>query len=440
LDREGGAVVKQEMDYATRREELYGPLRRIFSWDHMYDKEYALASLYQINQSFRDEIALATESLSRIFAKTISIIQQGSDSLMVDLGIPKEALKTVRARISDKEIPTVVGRFDFALTANGLKMLEFNSDTPTGIVEAFYVNQRVCDYFGVNNPNAGMEKHIEQAFQAIVSRYQDLGYQTQHVYFSALDWHEEDAGTTRYLLEQSGLEARFVPLADLRACDDGLKASENGKLFPVDVLFRLHGLEKLAEDQDVDGYPTGVHVLNLAARKQLALINPPAAFLAQSKALQALIWNLHEAGEFFSDEEHLVIKNYMLPTYLENRFKGRSPYVTKPVFGREGGGVTLFTADGIELAKDKEPLYWEQPMIYQQMVELEQIEIETLSGLYQGRLIWGSFVIGGRASAILARAGGPITGNLAFYLPVGFKMDTNRKGGEQNERSVGQYS
>lgn len=44
---------------------------------------------------------------------------------------------------------SVISRFDFALTDdNRIKMLEFNSDTPTFIVECFQMNGKVCGKLG----------------------------------------------------------------------------------------------------------------------------------------------------------------------------------------------------------------------------------------------------------------------------------------------------
>ena len=408
------------MNYEQRREQLYGRLREegVFTWDHMYGEEYALATLHRISAAFRREIAEATERLGRVFNKTVNVVQQGGDPLFAELGIPEEAWPAMRLSVSTR-MATVIGRFDFAPTRDGLKMLELNSDTPTGIVEAFHVNGRVCEFYGVQDPNAGMLAQIGSSFQEIIRLYGELGYGTENLYFSALDWHDEDAGTTRFLLQHSGVPGTFVPLADLRVFEDRLHAVQGEQLVPVDVLYRLHALEKLAEDRDEDGYPTGAHVLELIAKRKLAIINPPSGFVAQTKAMQALIWNLHEAGEFFTAEEQETIGRYMLPTYLENRFAGKTPYVSKPIFGREGGGVTLHEADGAAMERDREEFYWEQPMIYQQLVDLETVEVETLKGPYRGHLLWGSFLIGGRASAIVARVGGRITGNLSYYLPVG---------------------
>lgn len=402
------------------REALYGPMREegVFTWDWMYGEEYALYDIHLIPPSFREEVAMATERLGQIFTKVVPVLQRAEDSLLLELGVPKQALQAVRIVVS-QTVPTVIGRFDFAQTTEGLKMLECNSDTPTGIVEAFYVNRRACRHFQREDPNEGMERQLRSAFSKVVDAYRAQGYNTDSVWFSSLDWHEEDKGTTLYLLNQSGLSARFAALEHLRVWQDRLYVKENEELLPVDVLYRLHALEKLAVEQDEDGYPTGEHVLSLIARKKLAIINPPSAFLIQTKALQALIWNLHEANEFFTEEEHAIIEAYMLPTYFENRFAGREDYVTKPIFGREGGGVMLFASDGTLQEKDQEEFYWEQPMIYQKRVELPQITVQTIKGAYAGRLLWGSFWIGTEASAIVARVGGPITNNLSYYLPVG---------------------
>jgi len=407
-------------EYRERREQIYLPLREagVFTWDYLYEEEYALADIHLIPPALHKEIAVATAALGRIFQRVVPVLQQADDQLLRELGIPEEAWGAVRLR-SKLSYPTVIGRFDFAHTQEGLKMLEFNSDTPTGIVEAFYVNEHVCRYYGVENPNQGHEHDLYQSFQQALKEYKKAKFPTESVFFSALDWHEEDAGTTRFLLERSGLEGRFVPLADLRVWQDRLYAKVGEELIPVDLLYRLHALEKLAEEHDEDGYPTGAHVLDLIARRRLTVMNPPSGFLMQTKALQALIWSLHEEEQFWSEEEHAIIDAYMLPTYFENRFAGATAYVTKPIFGREGGGVTLYSQKGEAIARDQEQEYWEQPMIYQKLVELPQITVHTLKGRYDGNLLWGSFLLGGKPSAIIARVGGKITSNLSYYLPTG---------------------
>jgi len=413
--------VPAELSYEEDRERLYGPLRSVFSWDRLDGMEYGVAGIHYITHEFRQEIAFATEALGKIFARTVYAVQNADDALLRDLGIPEEALSAVHVLVKP-ELVTVVGRFDFVKTVEGLKMIEFNADTPTSVVEAFFVNGKACSYFGAESLNEGMEVHIREAFKTIVASYKELGYATDSIVFSALGWHDEDRDTVNYLLSQSGLNALFVALEDLRISEDRLCAFINNQLVPIDVWYRLHALEKLAVESDErDKYPTGAHVLDLVARGKLAIINPPSAFIAQSKALLSLIWNLHEVGEFYTTHEHQLIEKYMLPTYMENQFLNKSPYVTKPIFGREGGAVCLFEANGVMVERDKDSDYWYQPMIYQKRVEMEEVECYTENGLYNGRLLWGSFLVGGKASAISARIGERITGNLACFLPTGVK-------------------
>ncbi|PZE22874.1 glutathionylspermidine synthase family protein [Paenibacillus xerothermodurans] len=414
------------MCYAERREAIYGPLRRegVFTWDCMYGEEYALAGLHRMDRELHHRMLQAAEGLTGIYARTVRILRDADEALLAELGLPRESFGAVRVGF-DSLLPTVIGRFDFSVRGGEIKMLEFNSDTPTGIVEAFHVNGRVCDAYNVDDPNSGCTDMIGAAFSKAINTYRQAGYSVESVHFSALDWHEEDAGTTRYLLQHSGVSgAVFTPLSQLRVHGERLWAmNEAESLRPVELLYRLHALEKLAEDHDDDGYPTGEHVLRLVSEHKLALINPPSGFLAQTKALQALIWNLHETGQFYSEEEHGIIERHMLPTYLENRFSAganSSAYVVKPIFGREGSGVTIYNADGTTLDQSSEHEYIEQPMIYQRYTELPAVEVETLKGPVNGRLLWGCFVIGGRPSAVIPRVGGHITSNLSYYLPVGF--------------------
>ena len=391
----------------------------------MYGDEYALASVLPVTASFCQQLRTAAECLGNVYARTAEVLMNCDDELLVELGLPAATWDAVRTSLPAL-LPTVLGRFDFAATADGLKMLEFNAETPTDVVEAFYVNGKVCEFFGVANPNQSLEHNIAPAFERAVQAYRQSGSVTEKIVFSSVDWHEEDAGTTRYLLAQSGLAAEFVPLSQLRVFEDRLQVWDGQTHLPIDLMYRLHPLEKLAEERDNEGYPTGQHVLEIVTGKKLALINPPVAMVAQSKATQALIWSLHEDGSFFTPVEHKAVAAYMLPTYFENRFLGRCPYVTKPVYGREGGAVTVFGADGIAWVRDAEANYWDQPVIYQQYVELPKHTVETMNGLYCGRIIYGTFLLDGRGSGIVSRVGSQITGNMAYYQPLCISTDASK--------------
>lgn len=293
----------EQTNYATKRAKIYNPMReeKIFTWDIDANdqEEFALASIYPVSKLFVSTIRTATEQLGHIFAKTVKVVQQGSEELFQELGYPRETWETLRLTVAD-HMPTLLGRFDFAHTPAGLKMLEFNSDTPSKVVEAFYVNQKVCDAFGWQNPNEGQNQMLTDSFTYIVKQYEQSGFRSKHIVFSSLDWHIEDAGTTKYLLQQSGLHASFVPLSKLLVQHDGLYIQ--GLEQSIDILFRFHALEILASEKNQSGYPIGAKLLQLIAQKKVAIINPSSGFISQSKAIQALIWNLHEQNMLYKQK------------------------------------------------------------------------------------------------------------------------------------------
>lgn len=151
---------------------------------------------------------------------------------------------------------------------------------------------------------------------------------------------------------------------------------------------------------------------------RIKILNSPHAIILQSKGLQAVIWAIHELGsEMYTQEEHAVIKHYMLPTYNKAIFDGS--YVSKSMFGREGGSVRLFDGQGNMEVEDKDGFdtscFFSR--VFQKRAELASIELSH--GTY--RLLTGIFVINGVPCGILGRAGGLITGNNSQFIAIGVK-------------------
>jgi glutathionylspermidine synthase len=378
--------------------------------------------MYSVDPVLVKELRAAAKSMYGIISRTVKVLQQASDETLLGLSLPLSLLPLLRAVPWDSR--RILGRFDFAATLQGPKMLEFNADTPCLILEAYLANAAACSYFAVNDPNEGCLEDIEAFFAQSLVLAQGEGCATENVFFTAADF-EEDRRTAECLRAWSGLSARgrFVLLKDLRIYDDGLYAVTGNSLEKVDVLYRMHPLENFALDKAADGDPTGLACLRLAAEKKLVLINPIPALLAQTKALQALIWGLYTADEFFTVPEREAIARYMLPTCLENCFAGKSRYVEKAVLGREGGAVAIFGPDGTLLAKDKLPYYWQQPKVYQKYVDVKSIRVTGSQGESTGKLIWGVFVAGGNPSAVTIRLSGNITDADAKFLPVGMSEE-----------------
>jgi glutathionylspermidine synthase len=154
----------------------------------------------------------------------------------------------------------------------------------------------------------------------------------------------------------------------------------------------------------------------------VALYNPLHAILLQSKGLQSIIWGLHELeSELFTQEQHQFIEKYMLQTYNAPVFEGN--YVSKSMFGREGGSVRMFDNQGELDTEDQEGFDTSQFFgeVYQERAELPRISFSN--GDYH--LLTGVFIINGVPCGLLGRAGGLITGNSSYFIAIGVRGNEN---------------
>ncbi|MFL6556827.1 MAG: glutathionylspermidine synthase family protein, partial [Bacillus sp. (in: firmicutes)] len=172
----------------------------------------------------------------------------------------------------------------------------------------------------------------------------------------------------------------------------------------------------------ITGDSVGIDLLEMVKIGKLSLLNPVSAFLLQPKSIQCLIWGLAEKGVYFTKDEQAWIKEYMLPSYFEaEEFSGQSAYVQKPTFGREGDTVTIWDRNSNVTAQNSFQTYKEEVSVFQQYAPLPTVSLETEKGNEELSFVFGSFLIAGKAGSIGIRAGGKITGNESYFLPVGIQ-------------------
>ncbi|MFK4364155.1 glutathionylspermidine synthase [Bacillus sp. RC55] len=408
--------------YIKKRKEFYSNYPHF--WSYLYECEYSLFHVFPITEQTMKQLQVATERMGKIFFKTARILRNLSNEQLLELCFPTASLPFIRLKGMYPE--SVISRFDFALTEdNRIKMLEFNSDTPTFIVECFQMNGKVCEELDYDDPNANQERLLSSGITKAVMEF-TKGMEEPNVVFTAHPEHIEDWNTTMYLSGLCHVENKVMPMTELRITDDALVDRDG---LPIDVLYRqTYPIEDLIEDQDPEtGDLVGVELLQLVKEGKLFIINPLSAFLLQPKSIQCLIWGLAEEGAFYTSEEQKWIKEYMLPTYLEpDLFLGKSPFVQKPSFGREGDTITIRDKDTNIMIRNAHETYKSSLPIFQKYTELPVVFLETEKGIEKLSYVFGAFLIAGKASSIGIRAGEKITGNESYYLPVGIKKEENK--------------
>lgn len=425
--------------FSKERNRVYKEIPYFFP--DLEGEEYALLDIYSQPKEYWEEVRTAATAVGSIYTKIAPLLRTVENSTLLQLGFPAETHEYIKVKSIPQEY--IIGRLDFIVHDSNIKLLEFNSDTPTFIKETFQANSFLCTHFGQSNPNEGAEDllHLEMR-KAIAACWDMLNKSgTPKIVFTSHSDHLEDKWTTRYLQEQLRLPSEYVSLSDLKIItepitEDGI-THEPGLFTPsferIDILYRqTYPIEHLVNDVDPNsGEHVGEALMRLVEMNQLMILNPPSAFLLQSKAVQALIWGLHEEKTFFSEDEHAIIHRYFLPTYLEPDpfIHHNQSYVKKPCFGREGDTVEIFNGLGEKTNEEPMKTYTDSLPVYQQYYPLPKTTIMTTVGEKQVHLMLGCFLLNRQASAIGIRGGGEITNNESYFLPVGIQERTQ----EDNE-------
>lgn len=277
--------------YKSNRKQFYSQIEQF--WADLYDEEYALYDLYEVTEDEVEKIRLATERTGKIYFKIAHLLRNVPDEILLEMGYPEQTLHFLRLKILEAE--SVIARFDFIPYNDSYKCIEINADTPTFIKELFFVNERICHAFAMENPNAKMEQLLKDMVRKSVA--QSKPSQKAHIVFTAHEQNIEDYYTTLYLM-QFIPGAKFTPLHQLQIQNGVGLFDEDGK--QIDVLYRqTFPIENVIQDVDEAQNPIGLWLLDLVEQNLLIIINPPSAFLLQNKAVQAVIWGLHEESNVF---------------------------------------------------------------------------------------------------------------------------------------------
>lgn len=372
-----------------------------FTWADLGEEQYWIDQVVTIERAAYDELFRAARGLWAIFDKAARFVF-GKRELYALLSVPEVLWDGLdRLEPNPPGLISRYARFDFAVAADGtVKLLELNADTPTGYVEAAIVTPWLCRQYRIPTPNAGMADLVRAAWAVEKPEFAAcVGYGE----------HLEDTGTVDALVRHSGRQIHCVDCLDLWVDEGVLRDAEHRE---IRSLFALYPKEWMAFDEGGPALAYAVETGNLR------LFNPLHAIILQSKGLQAVIWGLHELGsDVFGPDEHECIERYMLPTYNQPVFHGN--YVSKSMFGREGGSVKMYDANGRMDVRDEEGFDTSALFadVFQQRAELARIALAP--GHFH--LLTGVFVIAGVPCGLLGRAGGLITGNASHFVAMGVK-------------------
>ncbi|MFF3321465.1 glutathionylspermidine synthase family protein [Streptomyces sp. NPDC002889] len=353
-------------------------------WDESAYYEFSLPEVEALEEVVEELHAMS-------LAAAAHIVEQNRFG---DLGITDRRLA---GRVAESwrrrdELPSVYGRFDLRYDGTGpARMLEYNADTPTSLVEAaspqwFWMEER---FPGADQWNSLHERLVD----AWKRQAPLLPPGPLHFVHSDGDELGEDLMTVAYLREtaqQAGIATEALSVERIgwdrlsgRFVDDRLRFLRS--------CFKLYPWEWLTTDR------FGPHVLdtldNGGGTGTTCWIEPAWKMLLSNKALLAILWELYPGHP------------NLLPAYLDGprELASEGGYVAKPLLGREGAGVTVHEPGGPSAVR-------EEACCYQEFAPLPEFD--------GNRVVLGAWVVEDESAGLgIRESSGLITDEYARFLP-----------------------
>jgi glutathionylspermidine synthase len=306
-----------------------------------------------------------------------------------ELDIPAEAIPAIEWAW-ENEPPALYGRFDLswagASSGNAPKLLEYNADTPTSLLEAAVIQ---WSWLEEQFPNADQFNSIHEK---LIAKWKDIDpYLSKPIYFAGLD-NAEDQLTLVYLrdtAQQAGLQTLQMFMEEIGWNDEqqAFLDPDEQHMFSI---FKLYPWEAMLQEE------FGIHAIE--TYQSTRWIEPIWKMLLSNKGILPILWQLYPNHELL----------------LEAHFEGPHDlrdYVRKPIYSREGANITI-VRDNATVAFTGGP--YNGPQIYQALAPEAVFD--------QRHPILGLWMIDQECCGLgIRESAGPITDNLSSFVPHTFR-------------------
>lgn len=351
--------------------------------DGTYSEYWHEGAYYEFTMPEVEMLEGVTEELHTMCIEAARYLATGA---MGSIGIGTEALRLAAWSLERSE-PAVYGRFDFAYDGvNPPKMLEYNADTPTGLIEA-----SIAQWFWLQDvkPESDQWNGIHEALIAAwKKRLEESGTTRLHVAHTEVEGSGEDWMTAAYMLDvahQGGWNVEGINMSDI-GWDPVNKMFVDLDGESIDNIFKLYPWEMMMKEEFGDNildFPTATN-----------WFEPAWKMLLSNKALLAALWHL------YPDHPNL------LPSYMETP-RDMTEWVAKPLHGREGDNIIIH-ADGIDISQPGD--YGAEGWCYQAWHPLPDFD--------GNRPVLGAWVVDGESVGVgIRESDGPITDYYCRFVP-----------------------
>ena len=315
-----------------------------FTFANMHGEPYwdeSSAYRFTLAQIENDIEAPATELHAMCREAVAHILTQ--EQLVDRLGIPVQH-RDLLADSWRRNEPEIYGRFDLAYDGNGpAKLLEYNADTPTSLYEsAAFQWQWLEDQLAAGLLPDGADQ-FNGIHEALVERFRTLFPPDTNIHFTAAAGNAEDYATVEamaWAAREAGMGAHYTDLDKLGVTRKGQFVDAEDRV--IDTLFKLYPWEDLLADDYAR------HI----AKSGCMFLEPAWKALLSNKGILPVLWQMFPGHPnllpaFFVDDVIDALAGGGRPAPgVAQAFDAaadqlRVGHVVKPIFSREGAGVSI---------------------------------------------------------------------------------------------------
>ena len=320
------------------------------------------------------------------------------NDLFHDIGIPFNLVEQIKESWENDVHWHLYGRFDLAGGIDGhpIKLLEFNADTPTALFETSIVQWAMLKQNGMDESsqfNIVYDKLLDN-FKRLVTLDESVEefeerYDGWKFLFTAIRGNAEEENTVRllqHIATEAGYETEFAYM-------DEVEFDSSEGIFYKDEAYELWFKLVPWEDIAIDESDLAALLGDIIANQKAIIFNPAYTLMFQTKGIMKVLWNLYP-------DHPLLLKTSFEP--LEG-----IKQVKKPIFGREGGSVSILDTDGSVLLLE-EGEYDNYAYVYQEFVELPR---DSDGAYYQAGLFYAY-----ESCGLGFRKGGAIMNNMSKFV------------------------
>lgn len=352
---------------------------------HSLDAPYWNESAcYEFDES---EILAIEKATNELWEMCLVAVQHVIDNqLYSQFHIPEQFADLIEFSWNE-DLPSLYGRFDLAYDGQQIKLLEFNADTPTSLLEASVIQWFWLQEYDKNKDqfNSIHEKLIEHF--RVVKPF----LLSPELHFSCVRDSVEDYMTVAYLMDcatQAGYTPNFLYMDEI-GYNERLHLFQGTQEEEIKNIFKLYPYEWMIHEE------FGPYLIS--NKEKTYWIEPAWKMILSNKMILKVLWDLFPCHP------------YLLETDL---FPLHGDFVRKPKLSREGANVQLVKTGNIIAETQGE--YGEEGYVYQRYLEIPKGQGYTP--------VLGSWVIGGEAAGMgIRESESLITDNLSRFVPHYFK-------------------